>query len=111
RAELDHLGTGGHHWYMPGTGEIGVAGTEHVLAVGVAQPQLAAQHDAPVRALATIVGQTAEHRRSVGVDVVLLEHDGHVVEDRMTTRQYLRLDRRGYFLLIRSWHYALLGRA
>ena len=55
--------------------------------------QLATDHDTPMRALAAIVGQAPEHRRAVRVDVVLLEHDGEVVELGLSTREHFGLHR------------------
>src|SRR4051812_22964213 len=80
RAELDPLGPRRHDRDVAGGRVVGVAALVDLLAIGVLERHLPADHVAPVRALAAVVGQSLEQRRRVGVLAERLEPD-HVAAE------------------------------
>ena len=65
---------------MPGRHVVRLAGLDDRVSCCVGELELALEHDTPVRALATVVGEALEHVRHVGVGGVGLERHGVVGE-------------------------------
>src|SRR6185437_12677461 len=74
-----------HSRKMTGRGVVRVARLEGLLVVGVAERDGARDHVSPVRALAAVVREPPEERRSVGVGEIRLESDRIAVELTVTT--------------------------
>ena len=87
--ELDHLGAGGDARHVARSGNIRIPSSIRLRAIGIAQAQLAAHDETPVRALAAVVGQALEDRRAVRSHVVTFEDDGKVVEFDVATAEHL----------------------
>src|SRR6266849_5259962 len=104
RAEFDHFGAGGDDGQVARSSNVRIPCSVRVLAVGIAQAQLASHNDAPVRALATVVRQALEDRRAVRIHVITLENDSKFVEFDVPTGEYLILHYNRSFCLAGSRH-------
>ena len=74
-AELDELGTGVVDGRVAGRRVVGVAGRVRLLVVGEPERHSSAEHVAPARQLAAVVGQPAEQVCEITVRAVRLEAD------------------------------------
>src|SRR4029078_3472841 len=82
---------------------------ECLVAVDVAEHDAAADHDAPVRALAPVIGEAGEQRRRIDILLEGLETDGVAVEVDITPLDGVRVDGDGCFGFPGAGHDGLLG--
>src|SRR3954454_22807169 len=92
----------------PSRSVVRVAGAQDLRVVGVVDPKLAAHHIAPVRALASVVGQAFEVRRWVRTDRKRLERHRPIVELYVAALDDRQVDLDRSLVLAGAWHGYLL---